>query len=222
MGKCMAGDWIKLQKDTPDKPEILAMSSRLGIDSDAVVGKLVRIWSWFDTHTTSGNASCVTYSFLDRLAGVTGFAEQMALVGWLEQIGHDLKLSNFGYHNGETAKTRALGKNRTKKSRSNAPSSATIVTEPLPEKRREEKKKYTQLPEGVNESVWQDYLTLRKAKSAPVTQTVINGVRDEAAKIGMSLDDALSMQVKRGWQGFDASWVTKPQAEKTSVMRGVL
>jgi hypothetical protein len=138
MGKCMAGDWIKLQKDTPDKPEILAMSSRLGIDSDAVVGKLVRIWSWFDTHTTSGNASCVTYSFLDRLAGVTGFAEQMALVGWLEQNGHDLKLSNFGYHNGDTAKTRALGKNRVEKSRSNAPSNANTVTNSLPEKRREE------------------------------------------------------------------------------------
>lgn len=134
----MAGDWIKLQKDTPDKPEVLAMASRLGIDSDAVVGKLVRIWSWFDTHTTSGNASCVTYSFLDRLAGVTGFAEQMALVGWLEQNGHDLSLTNFGYHNGETAKTRALGKNRVEKSRSNASSNAPTVTNPLPEKRRED------------------------------------------------------------------------------------
>jgi hypothetical protein len=137
----MAGDWIKLQKDTPDKPEVLAMAARLNIDSDAVVGKLVRIWSWFDTHTTTGNASCVTYSFLDRLAGVTGFAEQMALVGWLEQNGHDLSLTNFGYHNGETAKTRALGKNRVEKSRSNANSNAPTVTKPLPEKRREEKRR---------------------------------------------------------------------------------
>lgn len=139
----MAGDWIKFQKDTPDKPEVLAIAGRLGIDPDAVVGKLVRIWSWFDTHTIDGNAVSVTFALLDRLACVTGFAEQMALVGWLEQDGHILHLPNFDYHNGETAKKRALGKNRQQKARnndeSNANSNASSVTNPSPEKRREEK-----------------------------------------------------------------------------------
>lgn len=136
----MAGDWIKLQKDTFDKPEVLAIASRLGIDPDAAVGKLARVWSWFDTHTTDGNADSVTFSFIDRYVGVTGFAEQMALVGWLTQNGHTLSLPNFDYHTGETAKKRALGKNRTEKARSNAKSNAPSVTETSPEKRREEKK----------------------------------------------------------------------------------
>ena len=140
----MAGDWIKLQKDTFDKPEVLAIASRLGIDPDAVVGKLSRVWSWFDTHTTDGNAESVTFAFVDRYVGVTGFAEQMALVGWLTQKGHTLSLPNFDYHTGETAKKRALGKNRAEKLRSNAKSNAESnadsVTEALPEKRREEKK----------------------------------------------------------------------------------
>lgn len=135
----MAGDWIKVQKDTPDKPEVLAIASRLNIDPDAVTGKLIRIWSWFDTHTTNGNALSVTFSFLDRLTGVTGFAEQVALVGWLEQNGHELTLPNFNFHNGETAKKRAMGKNRTEKSRSNAESNASSVTKTSLEKRREEK-----------------------------------------------------------------------------------
>jgi hypothetical protein len=135
----MAGDWIKMQKDTPDKPEVLAIASRLGIDPDAAVGKLVRIWSWFDTHTTDGNASCVTYAFLDRLAGVTGFAEQMSLVGWLVEKGHSLSLPNFDYHTGETAKKRAMGQKRQEKHRSNANSNASSVTNASPEKRREEK-----------------------------------------------------------------------------------
>ena len=135
----MAGDWIKLQKDTPDKPEVLAIASRLQIDPDAVVGKLVRIWCWFDTHTVDGNAQSVTFSYLDRLTGVTGFAEQVALVGWLEQDGELLKLPNFDYHNGKTAKTRALGKNRTEKHRSNGDSNDASVTKSSPEKRREEK-----------------------------------------------------------------------------------
>lgn len=139
----MAGDWIKLQKDTPDKPEVLAIASRMNLDPDAVVGKLVRIWSWFDTHTVDGNAMSVTFALLDRLAGVTGFAEQMTFVGWLNQDGHVLSLPNFEYHNGETAKKRALAKNRQEKHRnndeSNANSNASSVTNLLPEKRREEK-----------------------------------------------------------------------------------
>lgn len=139
----MAGDWIKLQKDTPDKPEVIAIASRLGLDPDAVVGKLVRIWSWYDTHTTDGNALCVTNAFLDRYVGVTGFAEQMQLVGWLVERGSSLCLPNFDFHNGETAKKRALGKNRSEKHRSNAESNANSnapsVTKTSPEKRREEK-----------------------------------------------------------------------------------
>jgi hypothetical protein len=139
----MAGDWIKLQKDTPDKPEVLAIASRMNLDPDAVVGKLVRIWSWFDTHTVDGNAISVTYSLLDRLAGISGFAEQMTFVGWLNQDGHVLTLPNFTYHNGETAKKRALGKNRQEKHRSNdesnAISNASSVTNLSLEKRREEK-----------------------------------------------------------------------------------
>ncbi|UOF80823.1 hypothetical protein [Caudoviricetes sp.] len=139
----MAGDWIKVQKDTPDKPEVLAIASRMNLDPDAVVGKLIRIWSWFDTHTIDGNALSVTFAFLDRLTGVTGFAEQVALVGWLEQNGQSLMLPNFGNHNGETAKKRSLGKKRTEKHRSNAESNAESnadsVTKTSPEKRREEK-----------------------------------------------------------------------------------
>ena len=156
-GVFMAGDWIKLQKDTFDKPEVLAIATRMGIDPDAVVGKLGRIWSWFDTHTVDGNASCVTFSFIDRYVGVTGFAEQVALVGWLVQNGHDLTLPNFGYHNGETAKTRALAKNRGEKHRSNANGNAPSVTKSLPEKRREETEKENrreETPVGFQHTDW--------------------------------------------------------------------
>jgi hypothetical protein len=71
---------------------------------------------------------------------VTGFAEQMQFVGWLEQDGSVLKMTNFDYHTGNSAKSRALGKDRQKKSReSNANSNDESVTETSLEKRREEK-----------------------------------------------------------------------------------
>jgi hypothetical protein len=218
----MAGDWIKLQKDTPDKPEVLAIAARMNLDPDAVVGKLVRIWSWFDTHTIDGNANSVTFALLDRLAGVTGFAEQMTFVGWLDQKGHLLTLPNFEYHNGETAKKRALGKNRQEKRRSNdesnANSNASSVTKALPEKRREEKsieiqrEKATSVatPSGVSDSVWQEFKTLRKAKKAPITQRAIDAITIEANKAGWTLEKALEECVVRGWQAFKSDWVVKP------------
>jgi hypothetical protein len=215
----MAGDWIKLQKDTPDKPEVLAIASRMNLDPDAVVGKLVRIWSWFDTHTVDGNALSVTYALLDRLAGITGFAEQMSFVGWLNQEGHVLSLPNFEYHNGETAKKRALGKNRQDKHRSNdesnANSNASSVTNALPEKRREEKsidiKKEratgVACPPDVDQQIWDDWKQLRKAKKAPVTETVVSSARQEASKANMSFSDFLTVWCARGSQGLQAEWL---------------
>ena len=49
----MAGDWLKFEKVTMDKPEVFEMAGILGIDPDAVVGKLLRVWSWFDDWKTS-------------------------------------------------------------------------------------------------------------------------------------------------------------------------
>jgi len=223
----MAGDWIKLQKDTPDKPEVLAIAARMNLDPDAVVGKLVRIWSWFDTHTIDGNANSVTFALLDRLAGVTGFAEQMTFVGWLDQKGHLLTLPNFEYHNGETAKKRALGKNRQNKHRntdeSNANSNAPSVTKELSEKRREEKSIDIQkeratsvaCPPDVDQQIWDDWKQLRKAKKAPVTETVVNSARNEATKANMAFSDFLSVWCARGSQGLQADWL-KPDEKNLS------
>jgi len=187
----MAGDWIKFQIDTPDKPEVLAIASRLGIDPDAVVGKLIRVWSWFDKHTVDGNAHSVTFSFLDRLTGVTGFAEQMQFVGWLEQDGSILKMIHFDYHNGKSAKSRALGNVRQKNHRNNnAKSNAIIVTEPLPEKRREEKRSNTYSDEF--ELFWKAY-----AKSVGKSNTFKewNKLKPNAELIKLIIDKAKTQTI---------------------------
>lgn len=133
----MAGDWIKCEACTPDKPEVFGIAAALNIDPDAVLGKLMRIWIWADQQTISGNAPSVTSALLDRIAGVTGFAEAMRKEGWLvggDSAGRGAEFPNFDRHNGQTAKQRALTSKRVKRFR-NAPS----VTSALPEKRREEK-----------------------------------------------------------------------------------
>lgn len=129
----MAGDWMKIELELPDKPEVHAMAGMLNIDPDAVVGKLIRVWQWFDKHTTDGNAYGVTYLLLDRITNVTGFSEAMVFVGWLEQKDKILHMPKFDRHTSQSAKTRASTAKRVAKSRN-----AESVTESLPEKRREE------------------------------------------------------------------------------------
>lgn len=62
-------------------------------------------------------------------------------------------------------------------------------------------------PIGVDELVWNDFLALRKSKKAPVTATAIKGFEKEAAKAGMTLQQAIEHCCSKGWAGFDASWL---------------
>ena len=71
-------------------------------------------------------------------------------------------------------------------------------------------------PSGVTDIVWQDWLTLRKAKKAAVTQTALNGIIKEAGKAGISLQAALETCCARGWTGFKAEWLKDKDASQKS------
>ena len=135
----MAADWIKIENTTPDKPEVWMISEELNISPDEVVGKLVRVWIWADEQTIDGNASGVTHSLLDRIAGVPNFANAMLKTPWLMQTETGLVFSNFDRHNGKGSKKRALTTDRVRQYREKS-RNASIVTKALPEKRREEKR----------------------------------------------------------------------------------
>ena len=150
----MAGDWIKVQTCTPDKPEVHLIAEQLGIDPDAVTGKLIRIWCWADQQTTNGNAVSVTKTLLDRVACVTGFAQCLLKVGWLVETNMGFQFPNFDRHNGNSAKTRGLSAKRTEKHRKSTPDcNAPTVTSALPEKRREEKRSNTETQDAIASTV---------------------------------------------------------------------
>lgn len=141
----MAGDWIKFELITLDKPEVCQLADLAGIDPDAVVGKLLRVWGWFDQHTEDGNAPSVSKKLLDRLVGVIGFCDFMIAVGWMAEVDTDggswVSLPNFGRHNGQTAKKRLLGAKRAaahkvKASSSNAKTNAGSVTDASPKEEK--------------------------------------------------------------------------------------
>jgi hypothetical protein len=187
----MAGYWIKFDTSTPDKPEVWAIAERLAIDPDAVVGKLLRIWTWFDDHTEKGNAPSVTKALLDRRVGVTGFCDAMIFAGWLLEEGGVVSIPNFDRHNGATAKSRGLTAKRVANHKAgnatgNAKGNAASVSDALP--RREEKRRefthththaktakrgtQTIVPEDLSVcwSRWIEYYFATQGKSVPTIQ----------------------------------------------------
>lgn len=108
----MAGDWIKMRTDLAEDPAVIDMAAALDVDEDTVVGKLHRLWSWADSQSRDGHAVGVTEKWVDRKVGCEGFARAMSDVGWLTLEARSITIPNFDRHNGKSAKTRALAKDR--------------------------------------------------------------------------------------------------------------
>lgn len=132
----MAGDWIKMRCNLDTDPAVFQIAAALEMDELAVVGRLWKVWAWADQHCADCNAVSVTRNVLDRITSTPGFADAMQKVGWLEGLDGALSFPHFDRHNGQTAKKRALTKNRVEKTRTDS------VTLPALQKRyqrREEK-----------------------------------------------------------------------------------
>ena len=82
-------------------------------------------------------------------------------------------------------------------------------TEKETETKKEKKATSVAMPDGISQSVWEDYKTLRKAKKAPVTQRVIDGMQEQADLAGWTLEKAMEECCIRGWQSFKAEWVAE-------------
>jgi hypothetical protein len=82
-------------------------------------------------------------------------------------------------------------------------------TETETETKKEKKATVVAMPDGISQSVWEDFKTLRKAKKAPVTQRVIDGMQEQADLAGWTLEKAMEECCIRGWQSFKAEWVAE-------------
>ena len=72
-------------------------------------------------------------------------------------------------------------------------------------------------PDFVDQQVWDDWLSLRKAKKAPVTATVVHRAETEAQKAGMTLEDFLRVWCSRGSQGLEAAWLKPDERTATAI-----
>jgi len=133
----MAGDWIKMRIDLADDPAVIGLAAALKINEDEVVGKLHRLWSWADKHTSSGFVPHITAKWIDRHLEKGGFASQMQAVGWLVITAEGVTFPSFDRHNGKSAKSRAENTERARNSRKSRDASVTNC-ERLSQKKRDE------------------------------------------------------------------------------------
>jgi hypothetical protein len=219
----MAGDWIKMEVCTPEKAEVLAVTARMGWDdADLTVGKLFRLWRWFDQHTADGNAVGVTSALLDRIVGVTGFCESLTLVGWLTITEHGISLPNFDRHNGNTAKNRAQTAKRVAKHKGNAKANAEAnatgnahtVTEALP---REEKRREDITPTNVGvESATKSRPTRKCPSAFEITSEMDQWAAEKAPLVNIEsatekFRDHTFKTAINDWPGAWRNWLRKEQ-----------
>lgn len=110
----MAGDWIKVEHATVDKPEIARIADLLGVRPNEALGLMVSFWVWCDRHARNGVVTHMSRTTLDNVTHTPGFAVCLIDVGWA-QIDDEtgaITITNHDRHNGNPAKTRALGRDR--------------------------------------------------------------------------------------------------------------
>lgn len=86
------------------------------------------------------------------------------------------------------------------------------IPTPIPIPKKEKKNASVLAPAGVCDAVWADFLKLRQARRAPLSNTALAGIINEAEKAGITLEEALKTCCQRGWQSFRADWAKKPVA----------
>ena len=67
-------------------------------------------------------------------------------------------------------------------------------------------------PDGVSDSVFKDFKKLRDKQKAPITETAIKGLKREAVKANMTLEQVMQLCCERGWRGFKAEWAETAKA----------
>ena len=60
---------------------------------------------------------------------------------------------------------------------------------------------------SVPEPLALDWISLRKEKRLPITETAVAGIEREALKAGMPFPEAIRICCEKGWAGFEAIWL---------------
>ena len=257
----MAGEWVKMRSALLANPKVHAIAKVIGMDSRAgsvlttgfsgcpdevlaryalryvTVTALLCVWSSANEHATGGILSCCDLEDIDEIAGVPGFGQAMASVGWAipDEATKCVSLPNFSDHNTPAKDRTAADRQRRYRQNRNGGVARDVARDVTrdsngrEEKRREEKKINTPAaPVATSEP------TKRRTRSQPTDAVSWNadagwqGVTDadrqewaaaypacdltvELAKATSWLKGNPTKAHKSNWRRFVVSWLTRSQ-----------
>lgn len=153
-------EWIKLEKATARKAEVLRIATLLQIHPDHAVGLCVRFWCWCDDNMAPNGKLDIDSSVLDAVLGTSGFSQALLSVDWLQVRSGSLVVPRSDRHLSQSAKSRALAAERQSKSRKakqDKPPKALLLSQKsvtdvtkICDQRREEEKRVEERREEKN------------------------------------------------------------------------
>jgi hypothetical protein len=131
----MAGEWIPIDCNLGTKPEVLELVDVTGEPVEAVVYRLIQLWSWASMNTADGSIRCTPA----RLRAVAGGDETFWLaveqVGWVSFEGGHMTITGWDKRFSKSAKAR-LHDNRRKSLEREKNCDVRVLSEKCPEKNR--------------------------------------------------------------------------------------
>lgn len=132
----MANFWFKVEHATLRKPEVLLAAELLGMSRREALGLFLDYFAWLDEHLQDSRNGFVTHvsrKSLEEALQCVGFAATLERIGWatFDDEACTLYVINYSRHNGTTAKSRVLAKDRQSRFR-NGP----VTRKPLPDEKR--------------------------------------------------------------------------------------
>ena len=136
----MAGEWIPIDCNLGTKPEVLELVDETGVPVEAVVYRLVQLWSWASMNTADGTIRGTPR----RLATVAGGDESFWLaverVGWLTFVDGSVVIAGWEKRFSRAAKARLEDARRKSVIRVQN-RDVRVLSEKCPEKIGQEKKR---------------------------------------------------------------------------------
>ncbi len=109
----MAGDWMQIDCDLPEKLEVINIAHESGVDIDTVIGRIVRFWRWVERHfngPTLESANVRTVSAL--CGGDENFWRAVEKEKWILFGDNSVSIPGYKKRFSKSAKRRALDAKR--------------------------------------------------------------------------------------------------------------
>jgi hypothetical protein len=106
----MAGEWIPYDVCLPQKPEVLDLVDRTGLEADQVVGRMMMLWGWAALNSRDGSARLSLRLLSKVCGGDEAFWFAVQDVGWLtiDAEGGTVGIPGWDARFSKAAKSRAL------------------------------------------------------------------------------------------------------------------